>query len=125
MAGVILFDFRVIRRIRPVSSELDLAYILLAVTFLAWLWTRPGRFPRAAAAVLAAGAFVTSIGFVRHAWAQPTGAPDYQSRVEYRVQDWVWKNLPDARVYADGSVRFWYNAWHDLAQMAEARTRDC
>jgi hypothetical protein len=43
--------------------------------------------------------------------------PDYQNRVEYRVTDWLWKNMPDARAYASGSVRFWYDAWHDLAQL--------
>ncbi len=117
VAGGLLFNFRVAGEPVRLVPELDLVYILLAVTFVAWLWTRPGRFPRAAAAVLAAGAFATSIGFVRHAWEQPTEAPDYQSRVEYRIQDWVWKNMPDARVYADGSVRFWFDAWHDLAQM--------
>jgi hypothetical protein len=43
--------------------------------------------------------------------------PDYQSRVEYRVTDWLWKNMPDARAYPTGSVRFWYDTWHDLAQV--------
>jgi hypothetical protein len=43
--------------------------------------------------------------------------PNYQSRVEYRVTDWLWKNMPDARVAPTGSVRFWFDAWHDLAQL--------
>jgi hypothetical protein len=117
VAGGLLFNFRVAGEPVRLVPELDLVYILLAVTFVAWLWKRPGWFPRVAATVLVAGAFATSIGFVRHAWEQPTAASDYQSRVEYRIQDWIWKNLPDARVAATGSVRFWFNAWHDLAQM--------
>jgi hypothetical protein len=40
----------------------------------------------------------------------------HQSRVEYRISDWLAKNLPNARVMATGSVRFWFDAWHDLAQ---------
>ena len=43
--------------------------------------------------------------------------PDYTNRVEYRVTDWLWKNMPDARAYPTGSVRFWFDAWHDLAQV--------
>ena len=43
--------------------------------------------------------------------------PDYKSRVEYRITDWLWKNMPDARVAPTGSVRFWFDAWHDLAQL--------
>jgi hypothetical protein len=54
---------------------------------------------------------------VRHAWDVFPTWPDYQSRVEYRVTDWLWKNMPDARAYPTGSVRFWYDAWHDLPQL--------
>src|SRR5262249_20060530 len=35
----------------------------------------------------------------------------------YRITDWLWKNLPDARIYSSGSVRFWFDAWHDLAEV--------
>jgi hypothetical protein len=37
--------------------------------------------------------------------------------VEYRVTDWLWKNMPDARVSPSGTVRFWFDAWHDLAEL--------
>jgi hypothetical protein len=43
--------------------------------------------------------------------------PEYQSRIEYRMSEWFSKNMPDARIYPSGSVRFWFNAWHDLAQV--------
>jgi hypothetical protein len=43
--------------------------------------------------------------------------PDHTNRVEYRVTDWLWKNMPDARTYPTGSVRFWFDTWHDLAQL--------
>ena len=62
-------------------------------------------------------AFCTTAGYVRHAWHMFPLWPDYQSRVEYRVTDWLWKNMPDARAYPTGSVRFWYDVWHDLAQV--------
>ena len=43
--------------------------------------------------------------------------PDYTNRVEYRVSEWLHTNMPDSRIYASGSVRFWFDAWHDLAQV--------
>jgi hypothetical protein len=43
--------------------------------------------------------------------------PNYQARVEYRITDWLWKNMPDARALPSGTVRFWYDTWHDLAEM--------
>jgi hypothetical protein len=36
---------------------------------------------------------------------------------EYRISDWHAKNRAQARVMATGSVRFWFDAWHDLAQL--------
>jgi hypothetical protein len=27
------------------------------------------------------------------------------------------ENLPDTRAYVEGSIRFWYNVWHDLPQL--------
>src|ERR1019366_10637732 len=56
-------------------------------------------------------------GYIRHAWDVFPLEPDYQKRLEYRVTGWLWKNMPDARAYPTGSVRFWYDAWHDLAQL--------
>jgi hypothetical protein len=60
--------------------------------------------------------FYTARGYLRHAWQIFPRAADYQPRVEYRVTEWLAANLPGSRVYASGSVRFWFDAWHDLAQ---------
>jgi hypothetical protein len=97
--------------------ELDMIYIMAAVLTLQWLWDRPGIALRAVVLVVVAAAFWTTTGYIRHAWHMFPLGPDYQNRVEYRVTDWLWKNMPDARTYASGSVRFWYDAWHDLAQL--------
>ncbi len=40
-----------------------------------------------------------------------------ERRVEYQITDWMAKNLPDSRAVATGSIRFWYDAWHDLPQL--------
>jgi hypothetical protein len=90
---------------------------MAAVLALQWLWDRPGIALRAVVLVVAGAAFWTTTGYIRHAWHMFPLWPDYQNRVEYRVTDWLWKNMPDARAYPSGSVRFWYDAWHDLAQL--------
>jgi hypothetical protein len=92
---------------------------------LEWLWNRKGgaweqrgldRSARYAICVLAAAALATTAGYLQIAWHIVAPWPDYTARVEYRVADWVWSHLPDARVMPAGSVRFWFDTWHDLAQ---------
>ncbi len=114
--GNYYFDFRVTGEPLRLAPELDLAYILGAAALLGWLWSLGGRLPRLVVAVVLALSFYTTRGYLRHAWQIFPLSPDYQSRVEYRVTGWLAANMPASRVYADGSVRFWFDAWHDLAQ---------
>jgi hypothetical protein len=111
------FHFRVAGKPGRPVPELDLVYILGASAFLLWLWEQTGRAARVAVAAVIAGAFATTVGYVRHVWHIYALWPDYQSRVEYRITDWLAKNMPDVRAYPTGSVRFWFDAWHDLAQL--------
>jgi hypothetical protein len=115
--GGIYFNFRIAGEPVRLLPELDMIYIMAAVLILQWLWDRPGIALRAVVLVVVVAAFWTTTGYIRHAWHMFPLWPDYQNRVEYRVTDWLWKNMPDARAYPSGSVRFWYDAWHDLAQL--------
>jgi hypothetical protein len=115
--GGLYFNFRISGEPVRLLPELDMIYIMAAVLMLQWLWDRPGIALRAVVLVVVGAAFWTTTGYIRHAWHMFPLTPDYQNRVEYRVTDWLWKNMPDARAYPSGSVRFWYDAWHDLAQL--------
>jgi hypothetical protein len=115
--GNFYFHFRVAGEPVRLLPELDMIYIMAIVLGLQWMWDRPGIALRGVAIVLVLAAFYTTKGYVRHAWHVFPTWPQYQSRVEYRVSDWLWKNMPDARVAPTGSVRFWFDAWHDLAQL--------
>jgi hypothetical protein len=115
--GNFYFNFRVSGEPTRLLPELDMIYIMAIVVLLRWMWNRPGIVLRGVAMVLVLAAFYTTKGYIRHAWHMFPLWPDYQSRVEYRVTDWLWKNMPDARAYPTGSVRFWYDTWHDLAQL--------
>jgi len=115
--GNFYFNFRVSGEPMRLLPELDMIYIMAIVMALRWMWNRPGIALRVVAAVLVLAAFYTTTGYIRHAWHMFPIWPDYQSRVEYRMTDWLWKNMPNSRAYPTGSVRFWYDTWHDLQQL--------
>jgi hypothetical protein len=115
--GQYYFNFRISGEPARLVPELDLALILGALVVLGWLWNRGGVALRIVAAALTIAAFIPSLSYVRNAWTMFPVSPNYQDRVEYRVSDWIWKNMPDARSFPIGSVRIWFDVWHDLAEL--------
>jgi hypothetical protein len=110
------FNFRVTGEPGRLLPELDMIYIMGIVLILRVMWNRPGKVLRITAIVLTVAAFATAAGYVRYAWQMFPGS-EYQDRIEYKITDWLWKNMPNARTLPSGSVRFWFNAWHDLPQL--------
>ena len=138
--GNYYFHFRVAGEPGRLIPELDMVLILGALAVVEWLWRRPvcaervvavivevhgrpyriasvGLAPQVVAVIVVVAAFATTIGYIRHSREVSTPWPNYTARVEYRITDWLWKNMPDARVNPSGTVRFWFDAWHDLAQL--------
>ncbi|MGA2195488.1 MAG: hypothetical protein ABSH40_09480 [Bryobacteraceae bacterium] len=109
--------FRIMGEPGRLVPELDLVIIMGVLTMLEWLWRRRGIALKVVVVLIVAVAFATTYRFVKHAWSFMPRWPDYQARVEYRITGWLWKNMPDARALPAGTVRFWFDAWHDLAQM--------
>src|SRR5207247_2722991 len=109
------------------ATEFDLGMTMLLVECVRHLWIvdfaglhlsfSPAVWTRAAVVVMVAASFVPSIDYLRHAREIFVRDPDYRQRIEYRLTDWIGRNLPGARAFAVGSIRFWYDAWGDLAQM--------
>jgi len=115
--GNYYFGFNVAGDPHRLVPELDLALVLGAALLLEWLWNRRHRAARVAVCVICAAAMATTTGYIRRAWHVVARWPDYRTRVEYRVTDWLWTHMPDARVCSAGTVRFWFDAWHDLAEL--------
>lgn len=110
-------SIRVVGEAHRLSPELDIVMVMASVEVWRWLWRRPARWGRAlAVAVLLFGA-VLARHYVRHAWDIYPREPAYQQRVEFRMSDWIGTHLPHARTFVSGSVRFWWDTWHDLAQV--------
>jgi hypothetical protein len=117
VVGNYYFNFRVIGEPTRLIPELDLVIILGVLLVLEWMWRRPGPWLKLVAALILVVAFATTRGYIKGARHIIQPWPNYQTRVEYRITDWLWKNMPDARVLPSGTVRFWFDTWHDLAQM--------
>ena len=115
--GNYYFDFRVWGEPLRLAPEFDLACILGAAALLGWLWSLRGRLPRLAVAVALALSFYTAARLFapRLADLPPRDGLPVQSRIpRYRLACRQHARLPRLR---DGSVRFWFDAWHDLAQL--------
>lgn len=110
------FNFRISGEPMRLLPELDMIYIIAAVLLLRLMWLQPGKPWRIAAAAIVVLAFATTAGYIRHAWHM-FPLSEYQDRVEYKLTEWIGQNLPDQRMLASGSVRFWYDAWRDLPQL--------
>ncbi len=115
--GNYYFNFRIVGEPGRLAPELDLVFILGAAALFQWMWNLNKTAPRVVVGVVMAVAFYTTIGYVRHAWHMFPLWPDYTNRIEYKVTDWLAQNMPESRIFATGSVRFWFDAWHDLPQV--------
>jgi SAM-dependent methyltransferase len=115
--GHYYFNFRIIGEPHRLMPEMDMAMLLAAVEASRRLWGSGGRGARAAVAVVILFAAWPASRFVTHAWEIYPKEPDYRKRVEYRMSDWVASHMPESRVWAAGTVRFWWDAWHDLAEV--------
>ena len=110
------FNFRIIGEPSRQYPELDLILILFSIELLRRFWGGPMWRKLTATVVIVAG-LGTSYGYLQNSRKFFVVDPDYTDQVEFQMQDWVAKNMPQSRVLAAGTVRFWYNAWHDLPQI--------
>lgn len=123
--GNYYLKFRIIGEPTRMIPELDLVILLAFAEIVRRIWSGEAPFgwlrnPRARVAVAVLVILVClwpGRKYVRRAWKPYVRYPNYKERVEYRVTEWMARNMPDARAYTTGTVRFWYNTWHDLAQL--------
>jgi hypothetical protein len=111
--GYYYFKLLVIGVPERMVPELDLALILVGVE----VFRRRGRLWRAAAILPVALALWFHWPYLKRPWRLVTWDPVPENRVEYRLTEWMARNMPGSRALATGSVRFWYNAWFDLPQI--------
>jgi hypothetical protein len=108
--GVYYVNFRLTGEPHRLMPEFDLFLILLTIEML-----RTQR--RAVAAALVLIALAASWRYLAHPWSVFTADPNPEARIEYQLSGWTARNLPDARTFASGSLRLWFDAWHDQQQV--------
>lgn len=114
--GHLYLNFRVFGEPGRLFPEFDLIVILVAVEALRRFWDG-AAWRKAAAAAVVLCVLATSYVYLMNARKFFVVDPDPTDQVEYQMQDWMHANMPNSRALAAGSVRFWYNAWHDLPQI--------
>ncbi len=114
--GNYYIDFRTIGEPGRLCPEFDQFFIIAAVTVFAWMWRR-GWGPRLAVICLIWLSVMPVKWWVRRSWRSFEPAKGYELRVEHELTKWVHTHMPASRVFAAGSVRFWFNAWYDQAQV--------
>lgn len=117
--GNYYLKFRIIGEPGRMLPELDLVILLAGGEFLRRLssgvrWRIPRR---ALAAVLILLLFYSVRRYIRNSWNVYIADFGVKERLEYQITDWLARNMPAARSYTTGTVRFWFNAWYDLAEL--------
>ncbi len=109
-------DFRVIGEPGRLIPELELVIFMSAALLFGWIF-RCGGWRRGVAIAVALLCFLPGWGYVRRAWKVLPPRADHRERIEYKLTGWIAGNLSGVRSLATGSMRFWYNAWHDLPEI--------
>lgn len=107
------FGFRILGEPMRLLPELDLLLIIPLAEAVRWISTIRRRF--AVAAILLTMCVLP--GYLLDPWSVFPAEPNVNARVERRLSDWMAQNLPGSRAFTTGSVRFWYAAWRDVAEI--------
>ncbi|HUQ95513.1 MAG TPA: hypothetical protein VM120_27800 [Bryobacteraceae bacterium] len=118
--GNYYLQFRVIGEPARMVPELDLVLLIAGAELLRLAWSANWRFSlprRAVVAVMVFLLFYSVRKYIMGAWHIYVPGEPLEARLEYQISEWLNKNMPEARAYTTGTVRFWFNTWHDLAQL--------
>lgn len=113
--GYFYFGFKISGDSQRLAPEFDLAVIIFVAEGIRLAWKRKDL--RAAAVLVALAVFAPSVRYLPHAWFPFPQSGPLSEQVEYRTSQWVAGHLPGARVLPTGSIRFWFDAWSDNAQI--------
>jgi hypothetical protein len=111
--GQFWFQFRIAGEPMRFVPELDLVLVLAIAEGIRRLCS----FRKWAAVAVTVVCFSFCTRYIAKPWSMYSADPDYQRRVEFRMTEWVAKNLPGSRVFPFGSVSFWYTTWRDLPEV--------
>ena len=121
MAGIVLAnDYRKLELVpqpHRMQLEMEMAACLLLGSAAWAIYTRIPRWIRPVVWVACLAPLAVQFDHYRTEAQLDTQPVDVASRSEYTTARWLDANLHGRRVYADGSLSFWLNAFSDTPQM--------
>jgi hypothetical protein len=100
------------------QPEFDLALCLLGTAVVERLSRfLPPRLRLVAGSALALASVPLTLD-LRDVTLRMVKAIDIHGTIEWRTANWAGQHLSGARVYAPGSIAFWFNAFSDVAQLS-------
>jgi hypothetical protein len=112
--------FRVAGDAIRLTPEMDLALILVGVEIMRLCWKRPVL--RVIAILLPLIAAYPVKEYLRHAYS-PFPSARLENQYEYLTAKWTHEHLNGERIFATGTVRFWFDAWFDNQQLDGGSTQ--
>lgn len=116
--GHYYLKFRVTGEPERLVPEADLCIILFLGLVLHTAWTKwPDANRRALTAALAVALFIPAGAYLVKPWHHLQRTSEYKHRLEYQLAEWIHIHRPGMRSQVTGTVRFWWNAWFNEAQI--------
>jgi len=107
------FGFQVAGNPIRLIPEMDVFAVLCFVQLAGVVWRSRNLALRVALLVLLFFAFRPSWRYLKHAYHEFPKSSNWQERVEYKTETWLYTHFPDRRAFVTGTIRFWYDSWHD------------
>ena len=111
--GYYYFQFRALGEPHRLIPEFDLLLILASIECLR---ARPRVVAVTGGLVLAISLWLAA-PYIFHPWRVYVVDRHPERRIEYRLADWLARNMPGERVHAAGSLGFWSDAWRDIPEV--------
>lgn len=108
------FGLQVAGNTQRLAPELDMAIILAFATAVVAACSRPRW--RVAVALLVLATFIPARKYLKQPWAPFPQETNVEKAYPREIARWAESNLTGARVLPSGEVRFWFNAWANVAQ---------
>lgn len=111
--GAYYFHFQALGDSKRLMPEFELLLILAAVACLG----ARRRVVAVAAGLALAGLLALAVPYLLHPWKVYVADLHPERRTEYRLADWLARDLPGTRVHMAGSLGFWSGVWRDVPQV--------
>jgi hypothetical protein len=111
--GAYYFHFHALGESQRLIPEFELLLILATVACLG----ARRRVVAVAAGLALAGLLALAVPYLLHPWRVFVADLHPERRIEYRLADWLARNLPGSRVHTASSLGFWSGVWRDVPQI--------